>query len=100
MGAIAFPMHFAEMDLVRRLMCQAMRGSLGRLLVIRVNRFIEQILPMSLPCELSEAEMEADRAPLLPCRLSGGSPDRNRDDCGSPRRLDGLAGSLSERGLR
>ncbi len=63
MEAIVRPMRMADLDLVPRLMFRAMRGPLGELLVIRMNLFIEQILPMSVQRELSEAEMDAYRAP-------------------------------------
>lgn len=65
MEAIVRPMRMADLDLVPRLLFQAMRGPLGELLVMRMNVFIEQILPMSVQRELSEAEMDAYRAPYL-----------------------------------
>ncbi len=63
MEAIVRPMRMDDLDLVPRLMFRAMRGPLGELLVIRMNLFIEQILPMSVQRELSVAEMDAYRAP-------------------------------------
>ncbi len=65
MEAIVRPVSYSDMDLVPSLMFRVLRGPLGEFLILRRNFFVERVLPASVQRELSEAEMDAYRAPFL-----------------------------------
>ena len=63
MEAIVRSPSWSQMDFLPWLLFKAMRGFLGEYLVIDQNLFIERIMPRSVLRGLSEAELDAYRAP-------------------------------------
>ncbi len=63
MEAIVRPMSLADAGFWPRLMFRALRSSLGDFLILRRNLFVERVLPGATQRELTEAELDAYRAP-------------------------------------